>query len=268
MGIMDFFRTAATQPGQGQQPPQPNGGAAPITNDPSAANPTAPGAASTSANTTGTQQGAFPAVEAEGPKSPLDGFTKLWETDPKAKPQASMVPQINGDPQKIRDAAKNIDFTKQLSPTTLEGIAKGDVKAFLAGINEVGQAALAHSASTTTGLITAALTAQEKTFREEVMPDMLRKHNVSNALRTDNPLFDNPAVKPVLTMIENQFQVKNPSASAGEITTLAKQYLSGFATELLTASGKVVSDPPSTSSSNGLARKDTDWGKFFDASLN
>src|SRR6266478_155914 len=271
MSIMEMFRNitgssqATPAPPQGAgTPPNPNllpGPQGSSAVDPSAGNSTAPGASSTAGNTTGTGAAAFPAVEPTGDKSPLDGYLKLWEIDPNAKPPASLVPSITVDPKKIMEGARGVDFTKSLSAATLEGISKGDTKAFLAGINEVGQGALAHASVMASNLVTAALTAQEKAFREEVMPDMLRKHNVSNALRTDNPMFDNPAVKPVLSMIENQFQIKNPNASASEITTLAKQYLSGFATEILTGAGKIVSDPPQV---RKTSRGETDWGKFFE----
>lgn len=265
MSIMEAFRSALGVGGAQNPTPAIGANGAPVNPnvDPSKNNPSVPGASSSAGNNgSGAAPAAFPVVEAEGEKSPLDGFAKLWEIDPKQTGPKSLVPSINADPKAIMDASRKLDFTKALSEATLAGIAKSDPKAFLAGINEASQAAFAQAAGMTSNLLTQALTAQEKTFREDVMPDILRKHNVSNALRTDNPLFDNPAVKPVLTMVENQFSSKHPGASPQEITTLAKQYLSEFATEILGNAGKVVSDAPKQDTRQ---RGTTDWGKFFDA---
>lgn len=254
MSIMDYFRTApAAQTASPSVTPNPAAGV------PGAANGSVPAVKPGS-------DGSVPAIPiaAEGDKSPLANFDKLWEIDPNAKKAASLVPTISNDPKKLMEAARGFDFTKAIDPTTLEGITKGKPEAFITGINQAVQAAFAQSMGTTSNLITQALQVQEKTFNEQVIPDILRKHNISNQLRTDNKLFESPAAAPLLAMLENQFSSKYPTASAAEISQHAKEYLSAFSTELLTGSGKIISDPPKQVEGS-KAREPYDWSKFVES---
>jgi hypothetical protein len=257
MALLDIFNGFA----RGQ-----NGGAPqrqePVL-DPSKQNPTVPGEG------TPRSDGTNPAIPkaGEGDKSPLDGFKDLWQKSDKDGVKPNLVPTLTVDPKKLSDASKQVDFTKHVSPDALDKAAKGDAASLGQVINEAAQAAFAQAAGASTKILEAALQAQARSFEEKVMPDILRRNAISNSLRADNPLFDNPAVAPMLTMVEQQFAVKFPTATPAEISEKAKEYLSGFASALVGADGKTIVDPKAVTPGNKpqLAREEQDWSKFFES---
>lgn len=263
--LSDLWNSVRPNAGGNQQQQQPpnNQQQQQVQTDPSKTNNLIPGKSTVKPD--GTGPGAFPKV-GEDDASPLAEFDKLWEPlDPKtASPKSSMVPKITMDPKKIMESARTQDFTKGIAPEVLERLSKGnDPDAILIAINQASQAAYAQGTSASTGILQKALEMQAKVFEDKIMPEILRKHNIGNALRADNSLFDNPAVAPMLNLVEAQFATKYPNASPVEITQKAKLYLEGFASELLENSGKVISDKPTVTKS-ALAKSEPDWGKFFD----
>lgn len=254
--IMDLFRsTTAVTPPPAATPPNPN--------DPTnKGNATVPGA------NTVTSDGSIPAIPkaGEGETSPLEGFKDLWQAPGKdAKRPATegdLVPKLSVEPKKLLEAASKVDFVKHIPKEKLEAAAKGDVAALAEVINSAGQLGYAQSANATAALIEQALTRQAAVFKDQVMPEILRRHEVSASLQEDNPLFQNPAVKPVLDSIERQFLAKNPSASAAEVSKMAKEYVSVMASEILKANGMEVSEKPQQTQ-KGSTRGNTDWEKWF-----
>lgn len=255
MGIMDVFRniTGATPTGTPPAGPTP----APANAN---GNTTVP-----NANTpvpTGDGPAAIPAA-GTGEKSPLENFSKLFENDPNAKPPASMVPTINADPAKLMEAAKKIDFTKAVNPEVLANAAKGDVAALTAAINEAAQAGFAQSAGTTAALVRQALEMQAKSFKEQVIPEILRDHAASQKLNDSNALFTNPAVAPVVDMVKSQLALKFPTAYPAELAKHAETYFSGMATEMAKAMGMQMVKPTATNASTPAGREPVDWGQYF-----
>lgn len=208
---------------------------------------------------------AIPAVAKEGDKSPLDGYSKMWETAETDGKPASLVPTLTADPAKLMAAAKTIDFSKAITPATLEAAAKGDAVALGQAISEAAQAGYAQAASATTKILEAALTKQADIFKNDVMPEILRKHTVDSSLSLETPLFDNPAVKPMFDMVKDQLAVKYPTATAAEIANHAKTMMGGFADELVKSSGRtIVSKEDSTQRQiQSNKRAEPDWAELF-----
>lgn len=209
---------------------------------------------------------AIPAV-GDGDKSPLDGYSKLWEhADTDGKP-LSLVPSMDADPTKLLAAAKTVDFTKAMNPELLDKASKGDAGALGALVNEAAQAGYAQSALATTKIVEAALKKQAENFTSTIMPELLRRNNIGRDLRTDNPLFDNPAVKPMLEGLERQLAIKYKDATPAEITQHAKTVLTGFAEEYIKSSGKTISDASASEDVELLRNiqpaKDFDWEQHF-----
>lgn len=212
-----------------------------------AANPTVPSAANAMP-----PQNTPPAPEA--PKSPLDGFSDLWKNDPKSRPapQQSFV----FDPAKLAEAATKVDFTKVVTPDLMQKIQAGGadaVAATMQAMNSMAQATYAQSAHAASQLVDEALSKSRQQFME-ALPTHIRKAQASDALRTDNPLFSNPAVAPILGALEAQITRKFPNATAQEIRQQAQSYLSGLA-EVIQAPNK----PQEVSAKKG----ETDWSKFL-----
>lgn len=214
-------------------------------------------------NIEGTGPKAIPKA-GEGEASPLAQYGKLWETaDTDGKP-IQLVPPMTADPVKLLEAAKTVDFTKAMRPEVLEAAAKGDAVALGTLVNEAAQAGYAQSAMATTKILEAALKKQADMFQKEVMPEILRRHSISQVNKADNPVFDNPAVKPMLDGLEAQLAVKYPTATAADISKHAKTILSGMAEDIVKQSGRTIAEAPTAESlSNSNARKEPDWEKLF-----
>lgn len=224
--------------------------------DPSIANPTVPGAGTPGSDG---KVAAIPA-SGEGEKSPLEGFAKLWQKEDTDQKPLQLTPTFTVDPAKLRETAKGVDFVKAVSPAALEAAKNGDSSLL---VNEAVQLGYAKSAEATAAIVQKALQDQATMFRDTILPEALRRNQVTNTLRSDNALLNNPAAQPVITMLEQQMAVKYPNATAAEVSSKAKDYLSEFAMEMMKSTGKVVSDKPAEGANNPLGREPEDWTKFF-----
>ena len=166
---------------------------------------------------------------------------------------------MNVDPQALMKAAQQVDFTKMIPADLMEKVQKGDAAALLQVINTVGQGSYAQATAANAKIVEAALNRQAEKFMSEVLPQVLKQHQIGTQLAAENPLFNNPAVAPMLDMVKQQLTIKFPSASPQEITSKAQEYLTGFAAEIAGSQGKQLSDIPKPSSGSG----GTDWEKFF-----
>jgi len=206
-------------------------------------------------------------LAAEANKSPLADFATLWDTPvvpagteapPDWSNPDSLLPPLSVDPAKIVEQAKKIDFSRVLDQALVQKALAGDANAFGQVINQVSQASFAQ-----TGMVASKIT--ENAFKHmlpklinEALPAMFKKHAVSSQVVTDNPIFADPAVSPVLKGLEAQLQLKNPSASPKEISDQAKKYITG----MIAAAGGVVPDA-NTAAATALATKnkakEVDW---------
>lgn len=257
-GIMDMFRSKAPTP--------PANATATGTNQTGVnANNSVPND-STIQNTNGTGPGAIPKA-AEGDKSPLAEYSALWHKDEKNDgKEPNLVPNFKTDPAKLMESAKNVDFVSGIDPKVLDAAAKGDKEALGAVVNQAAQLGFARSAAVTTSIVERALQQQAKSFKDEVMPHILRNNEISRTLREDNELFSNPAVAPMLEMVEKQFAIKYPKASPAEVSQKAKEYVQEFGTAIVTANGGTVTPKAAEGSAkkNALARTEMDWSAWFE----
>lgn len=253
MGIMDMFRAvapappvpAAGTPGAGQPGNIPPNSATPATPN----GGTVPGVAGVPA---------VPAVP-DAPASPLDQFTDLWNTAPLTDAQKAAASNnvLAIDPQRIIAAAGKVDFAKVIKPEQLEAITKGGPEAaaaFVSAMNAVSQATYANSAIATTKIVEAALKQNQDKF-DAALPGMLKKHNLSDSLRQENPALNHPAAAPILQALESQITIKYPNATSAEIKTMANSFLTSFASAATPATAAQIK------ASEGSG--DFDWDKDF-----
>lgn len=206
--------------GQQQQPAQQQPQVPPSVN----ANQTVP-------NATNTPPPATP-TNGEPSASPLDNYKDLWQTSAK---QGEGDNEFKFDRTKLGEISNQMDFTNGVTPDQLAAIAAGGedaIKAFSSVLNTVSRAAYMNSTETAAHLIHNALGAAKTDITGKI-PDMIKKATVSSKLRSENPLFSNPAVAPILSAVEAQIASKYPDASAEEITSHAKRYLESFAGAIL-----------------------------------
>ena len=174
-----------------------------------------------------------PTVPANAPASddPLAGFADLWQ--PNKQAEGTEMPLFgNVDPKKLMEVAQKTDFAKAIPKDALAKIQAGGadaVEAFTASLNNVAQTVFANNALTSAKLLDQALKRQQEIF-ESKLPSLVKRHSVSDTLRTENPALNNPAVQPLIQALELKLASKHPQATATELTTMAKQYLSGIST--------------------------------------
>lgn len=225
--------------------------------------PTPPGnipptAAATGTPSTGASPNGVipPAPEPAKEATPLDAFAELWKNEPPTEGQQPTGVFGNVDPKRFMEAAAKVDFSKAITPETLQAIQTGGeegVKAFAAAMNSVAQNVYAQASFASTKITEQALEKARQAFIAEI-PNHIRASTASESLRAENPIFSHPAAAPILGAVQSQLAVKFPQASAAELTAMAKTYLENFASGV---SPKKVEEPSSKT-------KETDWSSFLD----
>lgn len=209
-----------------------------------ATNPTAPAA------TVAATEGA--------PVSPLDAFKSLWETDPNAKPIAPEPGMFaNVTPEKLQEAARKNDFSAVATPELLAAInagGEGATAAMVQMMQGMAQKGFGDSAFATTKIVEQALAKQKEDFMAQ-LPGLMKNQNVSENLRTANPIFNHPAAAPMLEVMKAQVIQKHPNATAAEIQAMAQDYLVNFA---------AAATPNTQTAAQKAAAKEFDWSSFAD----
>jgi|SRR6201985_2407172 len=171
-----------------------------------------------------------PVGTADPATAPLDAFASLWET-PKVDPNAPPVDPNNYfatlNPQSVMESAKKVNFANQpVSPELMAEIAKGGeaaVNAMKQLINTSSQQVYGQSALATASIVQKALDAQREQFQKQ-LPGILKGQLVADSLATENPIFTNPALAPMVDMARQQVLQKFPQATQAEV----KQQIVGF----------------------------------------
>lgn len=240
MGISDIF--AAFRAGSQPQPQQPV--ATPTIN-------AAPGSPVTNPNPVATPDNK-PLTQAE---KPMGEWENLWEPPKPVEGAPAETPSVFSVTQKqIMEAAGKADFKKALPNELITKILSGGEEAPVAladAFNMIAQQAYGQSSFAATKITERALREAQAKLEARI-PEMIREHTVKDSLRTESPLFSNPAVTPMLEMIQGQMAVKFPNATASELRNMSKNYLQDFAKTF------APKEAPSKSAST-----EVDWTKFL-----
>jgi hypothetical protein len=180
----------------------------------------------------------------------------LWETaptDPNAPP-TNLSTALT--PDKVFEIAKGANFAGAISQEHLTAIAAGGdgaVAALQSAINSATQAVFAQSTLATSKLIEKAI-ADTNAANLAALPGLVKQHSASDSLRTENPALSSPAAAPIIAAVQAQLALKHPTATATQLTAMAKEYLGNFAA-LVAPAPKVVTP--------AIAPGETDWSKFL-----
>lgn len=185
-------------------------------------------------------------------KTPLDAFQDLWNTQSNNSSAGSAVlPALDpADVQKAMSKADFGSFIPQEHLTTLAGADENTQQAFAKAINAVAQQVMVQSTMVSNKLAQDAVTKMRESINGSI-PSMVRQHAVADHTKTTNPLFSNPAVKPVVEATQTQLLAKFPNATPAEITQMTQDYI--------LAMGKAFS--PTVASSK--SPDDLDWSQFL-----
>lgn len=213
----------------------------------------------------GTGPAAFPKAK-DGDESPLANYQELWNIADKDRKQLPPIsPPIPVDAKKLKEAAAGIDFRQAIDPEVLKKAAAGnDAEALSAALNQAAQAALVQSHAATAKLVEAALARQAEAFQARI-PEILRSHETRVSLRENEAVaevYNNPAIAPLVNLVENQVAAKFPNAGPEELRKYVSEYLAGASEAIVGASGRQVVDP-ATAPNKGKGRKETNWENFL-----
>jgi len=199
-----------------------------------------------------------PNAQTQTTASPLEAFKDVWQTpatDPNAATPQGMF--ANLDPAKLMQSAKQVDFTKAVTPEMLAQIQAGGPEAMSAmvqAMNNVAQMGYAQSAIATTKIVEQAL-AKSKEQYDAQLPTMVKKFSATEATLANNPLLQNPAIRPVYEAVQSQLLLKNPNATTAEIQQQVGDFFS--------AMGAAFAPPAPQTAQQKAARTEEDWSKFL-----
>lgn len=183
------------------------------------------------------------------PTVPMDQFKDVWA----AAPAAAAAPSaLDLDVQKVAQSAGQLDFTKVVSPQIMQQISAGGEganKAFLQAMGSIAQATTAHSQLSTAEIVKQALQEQRTQLLQE-FKSQSSQQSAFDGLRAENPMLSHPGVQPIVQAVQAQLQRQNPHATAQELQTMTKEYMTRFA--------QTVNPPPASKS----AKPAMDWSAW------
>jgi len=194
-----------------------------------------------------------PAPVEQPPESPLDAYKDMWETKPNTEDKPANTPTPL-DAAALQQTFSKANFSNSITPETMAAIAaggEGAEAAFATAMNQVAQQVMVQSTMVNNKL-------NEKAIEEALakhtasLPEMLRTQAAADHLKTENPLFSNPAIKPVIDATQTALLRQFPNASHAEITKLTQDYIVAMGAEF--APKDVIND-----NSAG----EVDWDKFM-----
>ena len=119
------------------------------------------------------------------------------------------------------------DFSSQIPQDVRATIAAGGdeaVAAMMTAMNSVAQASMTQSMLAANKMIDQAVT-KAVANQEAKLPTALKAQNLANGIESANPVFSDPAVKPVIEAVASQLQGKFPQASTSEIVAMAEKFV-------------------------------------------
>lgn len=225
--------------------------------NPTPAQPATPGntpaqpAATAVDDVAGTAPNPAPNAPAQEHQTPLDKYKDIWETVPNA---AGDEPSFELDATKVSEAMANADFSKAINQETLSKIVSGGedaAMAFAEAMNAVTRQAMTQSTLVANKLIETRLEQYNKK-QEAAIPGLVKRQAAQDA----NPIFKNPAAKPMISALQNQLAAKNPDASAAELVDMTNNFLTALYESMnpdaASKAGQSGSEPPME-----------DWDKFL-----
>ena len=258
MGLFDIF--TSNQPATPAAPVAPAPAPAAGPGEPVVTAPGAPGNIPAPQPGAPAEQGVVPApevitpAEPAKPDSPLAKFEKLWEpipTDPNAPPAHGELPELKAED--VQKVMANANFVPQITDEQKAAIVaggEGAQEAFNAALNSVAQQVMVQATLVGNKLSEKQITAAIEKHMATI-PELLRAAGSTEHLRTTNPLFENPAVKPIVEATQQQLLQKFPNASHAEITKMTEDFI--------LAMGESFSPVVDTS-----VPGETDWEKFLE----
>ena len=169
------------------------------------------------------------AAPATASVSPLEKHKDIWQ--PPKEGEKKEEPPLVADPKAIMEAAGKVDFTKILDKEALAKVqAGGDeaVQALATLLNQTAQAVYGNSAIAANKIVEQAVSQAEQKFAGKV-PGLVTQQAAQAKLLAANKALANPAVAPIVNMIQTQLAAHYPNATSDELASMAQELMKGAA---------------------------------------
>jgi len=83
-----------------------------------------------------------------------------------------------------------------------------------------------------------------------LLPGQFKQFSVRDSLQSENPQFSNPAVQPLLDVIQQRLAERFPEASSSELMTHAKKYLAGVVDTVYPGASAKLQQPTASPEGN------------------
>lgn len=205
----------------------------------------------------GVQQPATAATQGTG--SPLDNYLAIWQTatndQTKVDPlQADVVPMGAEQMQQLQAKVSGVNFLAAVPAETITAALGGDVKAFSNVLNTAVQQALLQSVRVSGTMLNSSMRSRTQEILSAMPTHVQQALNV-NQIRQDNPVFNHPAARQLLGVLEQNLSTQHPGISPTEASQVAQRFLQDFAAEV---AGKPAASSPSSQTPGAI-----DWSKQF-----
>lgn len=256
MAFFDFLNTPTSSSTTTSGTPQndsgiPSNNSALPTGNNSAPNPTSNTAPITTDTAGKTTQ--------QGQQGTPNQYTNLWEGDITNATLGEGL-NLNITAEQLIPIAQKLDYTQQIPDELKQKVMSGGADAVAAIMeisNIVGRANYIHSTMSNAKVLETAIQKANENL-EAKMNDKLRAYGLNEAVVGTNPALNNPAIKPMVDMVQSRILQKFPNASKQELATMTNEY---FTTQLAPAFGMGANVAPTGGGASTKA--DIDWQHFF-----
>ena len=189
-------------------------------------------------------------------QSPLAEFTALWDTKPVDPNAPAPVDPLAIDATQLQEHVAKINFAESVTPELLQKVTAGGEEAagaLLEALNSVARNVLAQSTLVSNKLAQRASTHEANAVQNSVQ-ETIKKYQVTQNLSNANPLFDHPAVAPVIATVKEQLSVKHPAASPAQLTEMAQNFVMAMSNSF---------NPQQTPQTDAQAAEFPDFDKFM-----
>lgn len=201
-----------------------------------------------------------------GEQSPLDGFSKLWETkkdkDGNVIQPSGPEPLFKPDQKALSEAVGKMNFASKVDPELAKKALSGDHAALLSVINSTAQEGFSQALLASSQMMDQAFTKKMADFNASA-GNTYKKLRTSETLMGENPQFSHPAVKPMFDMMQEKFSQQYPEASPAEIAQYTQKYFKEFSGVLTANNGEGDDGENQNPSGNGKPQAAQDFTKFF-----
>lgn len=196
------------------------------------------------------------------PADPLQQFQDVWKRPTTANNAGGIDPNniVGIQPADIEQRLNSAQFAPQITPDVMQAIQNGDVQQLQGILDSTARTTASRVMNAMIGIINKALpeygTHLSGQFNNTITDQLTRTNMVSN-----NPVFANPAIKPLADVLTTQFRLANPQATPAQIEQQVTQFFQ--ATGQAFGSQQAQQAQPQGNQYTPPATDNVDWGNWL-----